>query len=254
MPVTTLGSAISVNDFFNYYDAPSVNKSVNTATSTASAITWPGLGSNNLNIGYYRGAGNYFFYLKVFNTDGVKGTVSITYPWSQSTSVTNGYVGGSRQAWTPTYSYITVTVSVNYGYTFDGWWTTPSGLGTLISSASTINVFFDSTYRDNIWYARYAAGSTTTTTTSTTTTTTSQPLELGYISSTSHPSDGCSLTTTETVYIQGNYARIFNDSAGNFPFIGDGNYYKMIKASAFFEISATVDSSGFVGGSQSLCP
>lgn len=249
MPVTTLGSSISVNDFFNYYDAPSVNKSVNTATSTAASVTWPGLGSNNLNIGYYRGAGNYFFYLKAFNTDGTKGTVSITYPWSQSTSVTNGYVGGSRQAFTAVYSYITLSASVNPGYSFDGWWTTSSGLGTLISSDATVNVFFDDIFRDNIWYARYATGTTTTTTT-----TTSQPLTLGYISSTSDSFDACPLSTPNIVYIQGNYERIFYDSAGNSPFIGDGKYWKMNKAFDPFSISATVDGSGFVGGPFALCP
>lgn len=155
MPVSALSNTnLALSSFFNYYGAPGANRSLYTAISTTTAVTYPSDGTSNLNMGTYATAGSFLFYLKANNTNGTKGTVSITYPWSQSTSVTNGEVGISKQVWTSVYTYITVAVSINYGYSFKGWYTASTG-GTLISTATSVNVAFNSTYRDNIWYAQY---------------------------------------------------------------------------------------------------
>jgi hypothetical protein len=180
-----------------------------------------------------------------------------------------GYTGGTpittttSTTTTSTTTTSTTTTSTSTTTTTSTSTTTTTTIAPTTTSTTTSTTTVDPCLLSGTASMVYPTTSTTTsttstttiapTTTSTTTTTTSQPLVLGYISSTSHPSDGCSLTTNQEVYIQGNYTRIFNDPAGNFPFIGDGNYYKIIKAIDSFPIGATVDSIGFVGGPISFC-
>lgn len=152
MPVTALTSNnISLNSYFNYYDAPPANKSQRNVIGDGN-ITYPSIGTTNINIGYYRGT-TYFFYLKCVNTNGTKGTVFANYPWSQS-STALGYVGGSKQLFYPIYSYINFTCSANYGYTFKGWYNAPVG-GVLLSSVANNTIYYNDVNRGYVWYAQY---------------------------------------------------------------------------------------------------
>lgn len=155
MPTTYLPSTnLSINAFYNYYDAPGTNKSVGNVLKSSPGITYPNRGTSNVNMGYYA-TNSYMFYLKAVNTNGNNGSVYITYPWSQSATSTNSYVGASRQALVTAYPYITLYVTTNYGVFFDGWRTGPIGdpSATIISYDRTINVYYNSSYANYIWYA-----------------------------------------------------------------------------------------------------
>ena len=86
-------------------------------------------------------------------------------------------------------------------------------------------------------------------------------LMLSLMSLTSDPVDACPLTLSEFVYIQTvstGYVtigdRIFYDSAGTNPFIGDGNYWRIqIITDPYNGVSATVDSNGYIGGPIAIC-
>lgn len=152
MPIKAISSTSTrISDHFTYYDAPTTDLRFNTVFGSGSAVSYPSY-SSNMKLSLYKGGT--LFYLKVVNTNGTKGTVSITYPWSQSTNVTNGYVGGSKQCLVSIYSYITISVSVNYGYSFKGWYTAATG-GTLINSTQNQQVPYTHAYRDFVWYAQY---------------------------------------------------------------------------------------------------
>lgn len=154
MPLSYLPTTnLSINAFYNYYDAPTTHKGVGIALNSFSGITYPNTGTHNNNMGYYA-SNSYMFYFKAVNTNGTKGTISITYPWSQSTNTTNGYVGGGKQAFIVAYPYITLSVSTNYGYTFRGWYTAASG-GTYINATGVQNIYYTDTYRDYVWYAQW---------------------------------------------------------------------------------------------------
>lgn len=153
MPNILLGTTNqSLNGKLNqFYNAPGTNVS---QLTTENVATYPHLGTTNLSLGYYKGASNYLFWNQFYNTNGTKGTVSITSPWTESTAVTNGSIGLGKQAFSAVYTYITVTVSVNYGYSFKGWYTLPTG-GTLISASATYNFAYNDAYINTTFYAQY---------------------------------------------------------------------------------------------------
>lgn len=142
-------SNISLRSFFNYYGAPTSNMSTYDVMGYyGTAITYPYRGVPNLNFGYY--GNTYLFYIQAVNTNNTKGSVSITYPFGQGPSGSS--VGSGKQVVTSTYQYITIQVTVNYGYSFKGWYTSPSG-GTLLSTSTTLNVYY--TNPTSIWFAQY---------------------------------------------------------------------------------------------------
>lgn len=114
--------------------------------------TYPQRSSSSLNINYY-GSGNYLFYLNIGSSNPTKGSVSINYPWSE-TSITTSVIGNNRQVFTGVYNYIGIQCNVNYGYTFKGWYTLPSG-GTLITTQNVSNVNYAHPYQNSVWYAQF---------------------------------------------------------------------------------------------------
>jgi hypothetical protein len=136
-----------ISTFGQYYSRTS-----NSFSGIFGTATYPFRSLSNLNINYYT-AGNYMFYLNFASSDAVKGAVSSTYPFSGTASGTN-VAGNDKQAYTGTYTYITITCSLNYPYTFKGWYTLPVG-GTLITTSATVNVSYTDTYYNNVWYAQF---------------------------------------------------------------------------------------------------
>jgi uncharacterized repeat protein (TIGR02543 family) len=139
-----------------FYNAPTSNISLFNGTDALNYRTYPQQFASappptNLRLGYYR-TGTWLFWMKAVNTNGTKGTVEVTSPYSESNSGTNGEVGNGRQ-FLDSLS-ISFRCSVNYGYTFNGWYTAASG-GTLVSSSSSVSIGATSTYINDILYARY---------------------------------------------------------------------------------------------------
>jgi len=99
----------------------------------------------------------------------------------------------------------------------------------------------------------------------TTTTTTTSATKSALISNSSHPSDACPYTPSVTVYVSnpsGSGASqtvstssvVYTDAAGTIPFVGDGNYYKIILNGSSLFTSQPVNSSGQVSSPISICP
>jgi hypothetical protein len=102
----------------------------------------------------------------------------------------------------------------------------------------------------------------TITPTKTPTQTPTQPnLELSLMSLTSDPVDACTFSLTEPIYIQTVSTgvitvgdRVFTDSGGTNPFLGDGDYWRLkIQTDINNGVSATVDSNGYIGGLITIC-
>jgi hypothetical protein len=81
-------------------------------------------------------------------------------------------------------------------------------------------------------------------------------------STSSHPSDACPLGLVTPVWITNSSGplpasgdRVFTDSGGTTPFIGNGQYYHLIfQIDPGDGVSATIDSDGYIGGIISICP
>jgi hypothetical protein len=82
-------------------------------------------------------------------------------------------------------------------------------------------------------------------------------------STSSNPSDACPLTLNIPVWIQtvstGDFPvlgdRVFTDSGGTTPFIGDNDYWRLqFQIDPNNGVSATVDSNGYIGGPIGICP
>jgi hypothetical protein len=127
------------------------NRSSTSFSGILGTATFPNRSLSNLNIGNY-GSGNFLFWLNIGVNNGENGRVSITSPWSETSSGTT-LIGFNRQVFTGTIPSITITAIVNYGRSFSGWHTLPSG-GTLITTQQTVNVRFDHPNFNNVWYAR----------------------------------------------------------------------------------------------------
>lgn len=145
IPTTNRGL---ISTFGQYY-----NRTSSSFSGIFGTATYPFRSLSNLNINYYGGGTNYMFYLNFASSDAVKGAVSSTYPFSSTASGTN-VAGNDRQVFTGVYTYITITCSVTYGYTFKGWYTLPVG-GTLITTTNTVNVSYTDAYYNNVWYAQF---------------------------------------------------------------------------------------------------
>lgn len=114
--------------------------------------TYPNLALSNRNINYY-GSGSYLFYLNLASSNSTKGSVSITYPWSETSSGTS-LIGNNRQVFTGAYTSISIACNVVYGYSFKGWYTLPVG-GTLITTSNAVNVSYTHAYYNSVWYAQF---------------------------------------------------------------------------------------------------
>lgn len=114
--------------------------------------TYPNRTPSSLNIDYYV-PGNPLIWINIATSNSTKGTARIIYPWSEISTGT-GLIGHNRQAYTGTYSYISIACSVAYGYTFTGWWTLPSG-GTQITSANSVNLDANACLSYTTLYAQF---------------------------------------------------------------------------------------------------
>jgi hypothetical protein len=93
---------------------------------------------NSANIGdYAQAAGQWLFQIQIRSNNGSLGSVSITYPWSETSSGTS-FIGGSRQAYSYTYPYITISATRVYPYTFQYWQVDGGGV---YSYSNPLNVY-----------------------------------------------------------------------------------------------------------------
>lgn len=113
------------------------NRSSNSFSGIMGTATYPQRSLSSLNVDYYV-PGNPLIWFNIATNDPVKGYVRILYPWTEESSGTS-LIGHNRQAYTGVYSYISITPVANYGYSFNGWWTLPSG-GSVISYGTTLNL------------------------------------------------------------------------------------------------------------------
>lgn len=138
-----------ISTFGQYY-----NRTGNTFTSIFSISTYPNRTNSNLNIDYYGGNPTvYMFYLNIATSNSIKGSVSINYPWSETSSGTS-LIGNNKQSFTGAFNYIGIQCNVVYGYSFRGWYTLPSG-GTQITTQNVYNVNYDHPYYNSVWYAQF---------------------------------------------------------------------------------------------------
>lgn len=136
-----------ISTFGQYY-----NRSSNSFSGILGTATYPQRSLSSLNINYYT-VGSYVWYINIASSNATKGSVSITSPWSESSSGTST-IGNNRQAYSVVYQNIAITCFTNYGYTFKGWYTLPSG-GTLITSTNTLSVNINNPMIDTVWYAQW---------------------------------------------------------------------------------------------------
>jgi hypothetical protein len=80
------------------------------------------------------------------------GSISITYPWSETST---SAVGLSNQVFTGVYSYITILATPVYGRSFSYWSYSYPG-GPLLAYGNQINVSYNGSYYDVSIYANFA--------------------------------------------------------------------------------------------------
>jgi hypothetical protein len=131
-----------ISTFGNYY-----NRSSNSFSGIFGTATYPQRSLSNLNINYY--GTSILLYVNAGSSNATKGSVSITYPWSETSSGTS-LIGNNRQALLSTYGYIALQANTNYPYGFNGWYTLPVS-GTLITTSQAPSVGNGS--YTGVWYA-----------------------------------------------------------------------------------------------------
>jgi hypothetical protein len=138
-----------ISTFGQYY-----NRTSSSFSGIFGTATYPNRALSSLNIDYYGGSPSvYVFFLNIATSNSTKGSVSITYPWSETSSGTAN-IGNNRQAFSGAYNYINIQCNVAYGYTFKGWYTLPVG-GTLITTGNSTNVYPTDGYINSVWYAQF---------------------------------------------------------------------------------------------------
>ena len=148
MPLTTVPATNQglISTYGQYY-----NRTSNSFSGILGSATYPNRSLSNLYLRYV--TSGYCLYLNIATSNSTKGSVSITYPWSETSSGTST-IGNNRQVLTSIYTYIGITCNLTYGYTFKGWYTLPSG-GTQITTAQTFTVAYNNSYVNNVWYAQF---------------------------------------------------------------------------------------------------
>jgi hypothetical protein len=130
------------------------NRTSSSFSGIFGTATYPNRALSNLNINYYGGNPSvYVFWMNLASSNSTKGSVSITYPWSETSSGTS-LIGHNRQSFSGAFGYINIQCNVTYPYTFKGWYTLPSG-GTLITTSNSVNVYPTDTYISTVWYAQF---------------------------------------------------------------------------------------------------
>ena len=75
----------------------------------------------------------------------------------------------------------------------------------------------------------------------------------GLISSNSDPSDACPIPLSDTVWIEGDYVRVFTDSLGTIPFDGGSEFWHLQKNIDILSRSQEIDTDGYTVGFAALC-
>jgi hypothetical protein len=132
-----------ISTFGNYY-----NRSSNAFSGIFGSSTYPLQSLSNMTVSYYQSS-TYLIYCNIASSNSTKGSVSITYPWSETSSGTST-IGNNRQATEYYYGSISINANTNYPYTWNGWYTLPSS-GTLISNQKSNNIGNGS--YTGVWYA-----------------------------------------------------------------------------------------------------
>jgi hypothetical protein len=136
-----------ISTFGQYY-----NRSSNTFSGIFGTATYPQRALSDLNINYYS-SGLYLFWINIATSNSTKGSVSITSPWSETSSGTST-IGNDRQVYSGVYGNISITCNVTYGYTFNGWYTLASG-GTSIAPGLEQTIGPNHPYINSVWYAQF---------------------------------------------------------------------------------------------------
>jgi hypothetical protein len=109
--------------------------------------TYPTQAQTNANVGdYAQAAGQYLFQIPIRTENAIFGSVSITYPWSETPPGNEDFIGTSRQAYSYNYTYITISATAIYPKVFNYWQT--SGLA-VYSYSNPLNIAW---YDDPITY------------------------------------------------------------------------------------------------------
>ena len=138
-----------ISTFGQYY-----NRTSNSFSGIFGTATYPNRSLSSLNINYYGGSTSvYMYYLNVATSNSTAGSVTINYPWSETSSGTST-IGNNRQVFTGAYNYIGIQCNVSYGYSFKGWYTLPSS-GTQITTQNVYNVNYDHPYYNTVWFAQF---------------------------------------------------------------------------------------------------
>lgn len=100
-------------------------------------LTYPTQGfPGSASIGTYaQAAGQFLFQVAIRSNDGSFGSVSISYPFSLTSSGTS-FIGGNRQVYSYTYPYITISATATYPRTFQYWQVDGGGIYTYTNSFS----------------------------------------------------------------------------------------------------------------------
>lgn len=128
------------------------NRSSSSMSGIFGTATYPQRSLSNLTNSYYV-AGNPLIWINIATSNATKGYVRLIYPFTETSSGTS-LIGHDKQAYTGVYTYITITCVENYGYTFNGWWTLPSG-GSRIFNTLTVNLSANDCYSYSTLYAQF---------------------------------------------------------------------------------------------------
>lgn len=118
-------------------------------STNKSTVTYPNQSSPYPLRGSYNNP-NYYFWTYAGTSNATKGTVSITYPWSETSTA----VGVTKQVFTGVYSYITIRVNVAYGYSFSYWSYSYPG-GPAASYSTSFDVYYNGSYYDTSLFANF---------------------------------------------------------------------------------------------------
>jgi len=126
---------------FQFFDAPTSNCRL---SYSINQYTYPQKSTPPFPMAYNNSSGGYYFYMQFQNSNGTAGSVSITYPFSATST---GTVGRGSQLNTNSYPFYTVQTNTNYGYFFSYWSVNYPG-GTVWSYTNSTNFWFNDTYYD----------------------------------------------------------------------------------------------------------
>lgn len=128
------------------------NRSSSSFSGIFGTATYPQRSLSSLNVNYYV-PGNPLIWINIATSNFTKGYARILYPWTEQSTSTS-LIGHDRQAYTGTYTYISIACTVNYGYTFNGWWTLPNG-GSVVSYSNTLNLDANACLSYTTLYAQF---------------------------------------------------------------------------------------------------